>query len=180
MFNKFPSRWFTLSNGEQILLSNLTRYIALPKELIQNELAYIRYTVQDGERPDILSYRLYGTSEYWWVICMANEMKDPINDWPLTQNELYDLCEEKYQVNYDDPYNDVHHYLTSDNTITDLGIYKLEYPEQSDEWLINFYNLTPVTLFEHEENLNNEKRKIRLLDPQYISLIEDAIIKAFE
>ena len=28
-------------------------------------------------RADLLSYRIYGTSDYWWVICVANNIIDP-------------------------------------------------------------------------------------------------------
>jgi hypothetical protein len=34
------------------------------------------------ERPDLLSYDLYGTSEYWWVFAIRNpnSIQDPIYD----------------------------------------------------------------------------------------------------
>lgn len=34
------------------------------------------------QRPDLLAYRLYGTSRYWWVFSMRNPdiLKDPIRD----------------------------------------------------------------------------------------------------
>jgi hypothetical protein len=28
-------------------------------------------------RPDLLSYRLYGTVDYWWVLLVANNIVDP-------------------------------------------------------------------------------------------------------
>jgi hypothetical protein len=34
----------------------------------------------DMQRPDYLSYRLYGLSEYWWVICKLNKIDDLWND----------------------------------------------------------------------------------------------------
>ena len=30
----------------------------------------------DG-RPDLLSFKLYGTPDYWWLICAANKIIDP-------------------------------------------------------------------------------------------------------
>ena len=30
----------------------------------------------DG-RPDLLAYKLYGSSNYWWVLCVANSIIDP-------------------------------------------------------------------------------------------------------
>jgi len=31
-------------------------------------------------RPDLLSYAVYGTSKYWWVICEANRVVDPFEE----------------------------------------------------------------------------------------------------
>jgi len=28
-------------------------------------------------RPDYISYDVYGNSKYWWIIAMANDIKDP-------------------------------------------------------------------------------------------------------
>lgn len=28
-------------------------------------------------RPDAISYEVYGNAKYWWVIAMANDIKDP-------------------------------------------------------------------------------------------------------
>lgn len=28
-------------------------------------------------RPDAISYNVYGNSKYWWIIAMANDIKDP-------------------------------------------------------------------------------------------------------
>ena len=33
------------------------------------------------ERPDQLSYKLYGLFDYYWVLMLTNKIKDPINDW---------------------------------------------------------------------------------------------------
>jgi hypothetical protein len=36
-----------------------------------------RYTVQDEEgRPDLLSYRIYGDTQYWWILLYYNSIID--------------------------------------------------------------------------------------------------------
>jgi len=39
-------------------------------------------TPKQQHRPDLLSYELYGSSNYWWTIVMLNRniLKDPIRD----------------------------------------------------------------------------------------------------
>ena len=67
------------------------------------------YTIPDGERPDTLSYRYYGGFEYIWLIFLANNIFDPIFDWPLSQDELrkHIIC--KYGSS-DAANSGVHHY----------------------------------------------------------------------
>ena len=36
-------------------------------------------------RPDLISYKAYGTSELWWVIYEYNGIKDPLFDLKLNQ-----------------------------------------------------------------------------------------------
>ena len=40
----------------------------------------------DECRPDIISYRAYGTQNYWWFICWYNGYMDIWND--LTENQI--------------------------------------------------------------------------------------------
>lgn len=35
------------------------------------------YLIKDGEKPETLSYKLYGRSDYHWLILMFNELIDP-------------------------------------------------------------------------------------------------------
>jgi len=34
----------------------------------------------DIQRPDYLSYRIYGASDYWWILCKINKIDDVWND----------------------------------------------------------------------------------------------------
>lgn len=40
------------------------------------------YLVNDTDlmRPDMISYKMYGTVNYWWIICLVNNIFDPFND----------------------------------------------------------------------------------------------------
>ena len=36
-----------------------------------------RYTVQDEEsRPDLMSFRIYGDTQYWWILLLYNQIID--------------------------------------------------------------------------------------------------------
>lgn len=34
----------------------------------------------DVGRPDIISQKIYGTTNYWWFVCWWNKISDPWND----------------------------------------------------------------------------------------------------
>ena len=59
-------------------------------------LMYKSYHLQDGERPDHVSLKLYGTTDYYWTLFMVNE--DIVNtfaDWPCSRAEI----ENKININ---------------------------------------------------------------------------------
>ena len=54
------------------------------KDSIKSDIAaYYPYLVQEGERPDILSFRYYGSVSYAYLILLFNNIIDPQFDWPL-------------------------------------------------------------------------------------------------
>jgi hypothetical protein len=40
------------------------------------------YTVNEADiyRPDMISFKVYNTVVYWWLICYVNEIHDPYSD----------------------------------------------------------------------------------------------------
>lgn len=55
------------------------------------------YSIQDGERPETLSYRVYDRSDLYWIILLFNEIHDPTFEWPLSTAELESKLETKYK-----------------------------------------------------------------------------------
>jgi hypothetical protein len=41
---------------------------------------YYRIVAQDAMRPDLISYRCYGTVEFWWLILVFNGIENPFTD----------------------------------------------------------------------------------------------------
>lgn len=44
------------------------------------EPSYYRTTAIDVMRPDLISYRVYGVVDYWWIICLVNQIDCPLTD----------------------------------------------------------------------------------------------------
>ena len=85
--------------GDEILPSkfqDLSVYIDLLDQIVDDASFYEKYTILDGERPDTLSYKLYGTTAYYWTFFLLNE-KIRRQGWPLTFQEVYANSKLYYQ-----------------------------------------------------------------------------------
>ena len=139
-------------------VTNLLRRVALRARVRTNVLLYDTYDVKSGETPESLSHRLYGDSEYHWIIMLVNDITDRYHDWPMTEAQFLQFIKDKY-TNVDA----IHHYEISqesgDTSLKiNIGTSNTDYP-----------SATAITNYEYEQEVQDAKRKIRLLDPSYIS-----------
>ena len=67
--------------------------------LIYTITHYTDYTILDGDRPDILSYRLYGDIRYYWLFYYIND-KIKEEGWPLTAQEVFEQMGKYYPHQY--------------------------------------------------------------------------------
>lgn len=58
---------------------------------------FFEYNIKDGETPESLSNRIYGSSNYHWVILMFNNIIDPLFDWPLSRTKFEKFLKKKYK-----------------------------------------------------------------------------------
>jgi hypothetical protein len=94
-------------SGNLDRLKNLTSKAKVADSLINNAGFYETVEVIDGERPDHLSQRLYGSSQYHWTFLLLNpQIKNIWDDWPMKYSQLVEYCIQKYQ------------YLAADTDIT--------------------------------------------------------------
>ena len=85
-------------SGNFDLLKNLTAKAKVSDELINNAGFYQTVEIIDGERPDHLSQRLYGSDKYHWTFLLLNpQIKNIWDDWPMKYSQLVEYCIEKYQ-----------------------------------------------------------------------------------
>lgn len=105
----------TISYGG-VLLSDTTINYAVTKNT-KRLLEYLNsYTIQDGETPELVSLKLYGTRDYHWLIMLLNERFDIRKDWPISSQSLEDYIETELE----DP-NSCYAYLDADGNILVYG-----------------------------------------------------------
>jgi hypothetical protein len=78
-----------------VAFQDLSSYVSLIDKIGEQISAYIEYEIVDFERPDTLSYRLYGNAEYDWTFFLMND-KLRERGWPLPLQDLYDVATKHY------------------------------------------------------------------------------------
>ena len=157
-FANFPVIIYdSVGNGNFKVVTNLLKRVAIRAKVRTNTALYDTYDVKDGETPEILADKLYKDAELHWVILLVNDITDRYHQWPQNTNQFLAYINDKYS-NVDA----THHYeisqVSGDTTIKiDIGTDNTEHSGAS-----------VVTNYEYEEDLQNKKRKIRLLDPSYL------------
>ena len=164
-FKNFPTIIYdAVGNGEFKDVKNLLRRVAIRAKVKTNTLLYDTYDVKEGESPESIAHKLYGDPELHWVVLLVNDVTDRYHQWPLNYSQFNQYIADKY-----DNIDGVHHYelaQSSGNTDTKIEVYNNSALYSGDQ---DFYSsATTITNREYEETQQDQKRKIRLLDPRYI------------
>ena len=175
---------------DRIIVKNLFKRSKLRTDVDQAITAFNYYYVEDQQRPDILAQELYGDSELDWVVLTSNNITNVRNQWPLNHDDLHSYMLEKYgseqnilgihhseTVKIVDEYNreilkgglevDANFTFTFVGTVTSStgSLIKVNFGGS------NSNTITPVasiTNYDYEVKINEEKRKIRVLKPQFL------------
>lgn len=176
------------SNTDYVQTKNLFRRVKIREDLFSNFMQFDRYKVEGDERPDNVSETVYGKDTLDWVILLSNNIIDVKNEWPLTQLQLNQFLNEKYTPQQ---LVSIHHYETlelrdnKNQLILPAGItvdedFNMEYLSggqiRSTNSLVDGRPIKAVTFFDHENELNDRKRNINVLKPEFLGIF----IKDFE
>ena len=95
-FEPFGYVRYKFGDGEApVLFNDLTEYVDVIDAVKENVTLLNKYTVVAGERPDALSYELYGTTDYYWTFFLLND-HIRISGWAQPESELLTLAKSKY------------------------------------------------------------------------------------
>tara|TARA_B100000427_G_scaffold57065_1_gene44581 strand:+ start:1364 stop:2035 length:672 start_codon:yes stop_codon:yes gene_type:complete len=184
---KYVSRLPDAKISDYITVKNLFKRVFLREDIYQNLTFFNKYSVVGDDRPDNVAAQVYQDSTLDWLILLTNNIINIANEWPLGQQEFNRYLLDKYNNDYNEIYNGIHHYETievkdsNDVIIIPAGL------EVSEDFSTTYYdyfigglttanNITrPITNFQYEENLENKKREIFILKPEYISVVLDDI-----
>ena len=157
-FDNFPTIPYDAEgNGKFKDVKNLLRRVGIRAKVKTNTMLFDTYDVKNGESPESIAFKLYDNSELHWVVMLVNNITDRFHDWPMSEAQFLQFVNDKY-----DNVDAVHHYEISQSSgdtskKINIGTSNSDYP-----------TATAITNFEHEQEQQDIKRKIRLLDPSYL------------
>jgi hypothetical protein len=95
-FRNFPLVRYKYGNEvDTALTQNISTYINILDELRDDIAFYEKVTVGEFERPDTLSFKLYGHSNFHWTFYFLNSHVRE-SGWPLSVQELYTRVQKDY------------------------------------------------------------------------------------
>lgn len=160
---------FPITDYDGISLRNILLKSKIISDILNRNDIFHPFTIEDGERPDTVAYDYYGDSELYWIVLMSNNIVDPYYDWPMTQNEFRSYIVKKYgtvqaamqEIIYW-KHADYDYYMTPESK-------SLLTNDEIQGWVL------PVYAFDWENESNEKRREIRLIDrglvPQILSEI---------
>jgi hypothetical protein len=227
----------TISDGTIIPFRDIFVQRNILKNFFTDRDSISTYTIKTGDTPRSLSYYLYGSERYEWLIYCMNSIVNPYYDWPLSEDSFYEYINSKYlnnkclflgldtfvnnfkvgdvitsgnatatitawdrtlckitiknvvgtfQVNsvvtsntssgtikriIDRAESALHHFETENKIILDpyVGYLQSYISSQNEQYAI--------TNLQYEERLNDEKRQIYIIKPEYCRLAESLMVR---
>jgi hypothetical protein len=96
-FNYFPKTAYTFDGVNFEVVTNLLSKVSFEDDFKNNSVIYYEYTITDGETPEILAHKIYGSVDKYWIILMLNDILHPQFDFPLNESSLNKYIDIKYR-----------------------------------------------------------------------------------
>lgn len=182
------------STGNSKVMTNLLARASVIPQILKDPLVYYSYDIQEGDTPEIIAHKYYGDSYRYWIVLFANELLDPQWDWPLTHSVFEQYLADKYpSINV---YTEIEYYEkvitqydanTQTTTVNKVRIDEDTYNglpvTQTATYILPTGPVTitttrnAVSIYDYELSLNEAKRNIKILNSNYVDLMETQLKK---
>jgi len=207
-FKYFPTTYYykDYESTNLDVLTNIISRFSFEKSFKENTVVFYEYSVQDGETPEIVANKFYGSSERHWIILNLNDIIDPQYDWPLNERTLIQYVEDKYSsASYANTANtgvsgmtwaqsnNAKYFKIETRTEQISGEFIQERIEIDASTYANVSETTssvtlgdgniitvaitkePQTYYQYEVELNDDKRLIKILKPEFVNAAEQEV-----
>jgi len=180
---EYVSRLPDAKISDYIKVKNLFKRGLLRDDIFQNLAFFSKYQIVGDDRPDNVAFKIYRDSSLDWLVLIANNILNVADEWPMASSSFDEILLDKYG-SYDTLFNGIHHYETievkdsSNKKIIVRGL------QVESDFSITFYDgniggyktltpVKPITNYQYEEKINDAKRNIYLLKPEYQQVVRD-------
>lgn len=161
------------------LAIDITRRFRIEQITRNSKLIFYDYEIKDSDRPDIMADKYYGDPRLDWLFFLTNNIYDPYYQWPLNYKQLTDYVRQKYG-SVSVAQATTHHYEQILQARTERVEYDgtiINIPERAVIVDYTTYASLATTARrlvnsnEFEENENNRRRIIKILDRAFVPSI---------
>ena len=158
------------------IVKNIFKRAVLRDDVFDEVTAFTKYSVVGDERPDQVAFDFYGDSGLDWVVLTTNNIIHVRDEWPMGNQDFLTYLNDKYTSQ---ELSNIHHYetdllrdsqgkLIQSKGLTVPGDYSISFLDNGV--LRTESKITSFTFFDHETNLNDKKRNIDILKPEYLTI----------
>ena len=168
------------------VVKNIFKRAIIRDDIFDEATAFTKYSFIGDERPDQVAAGFYNDSTLDWVVLTTNNIVHVRDEWPMGNQDFLTYLNEKYTA---EELSNIHHYETklirdsSGKLIQPVG---LTVPAgHSITFLDNGVlreesSLTSFTFLEHETDVNDNKRNINILRPEYLNFFLESFEEIME
>ena len=166
-FAKFPKIMYDiLGDGNTTVVTDLLRRVKIKSSIKDSLTMFDTYSVEGGESPETIAYKLYGDSKYHYVILLLNNITDRYYGWPLGDSEFETYVTKKYA----EP-GAIHHYEVTQSSGRTTSNGPDDYSHRI-EVNSDASGAQSVSNYEYERRIQDQLRQIKLLNPDYLPAFE--------
>ena len=164
-FDQFPTMKYNITGvvGDAKDITDIWRKVKVRSKIANNLALYDSFDVPEGDSPETIAYKVYGSTDYFWVVCIVNNVVNRYYDWPLDEYNFQQFVKDKY-----DNADGIHHYEKTQSSGKQKGQGPSDYSHK-----IEVNSDTPgaeaVSNIEYERREQDKKRQIKLLNPSYLN-----------
>ena len=163
-------------------VTNIMSRVRFKPSVIENITDYYPYKVLEGERPDIVSFKKYGTVAYSYLILLINDIVDPLFDWPLPSRQFENYIIEQYGSVATAQSTNKYYYQIIRPEVARTGVSERvpEYKIIVDQSTYNTLDASvrsAQSVYDWETEQNDNKREIKIINPDFIQDIDYEVKK---
>ena len=193
-FSYFPTTPHDITNENRtVKLTNILRRFKVDSSLKDRALVFYEYQIQEGDRPDTIAEKYYGSANYSWLVMHFNDINDVLRDFPLFGDNFENFVAGKYG-SVATAQSTIHEYrifcrhrdangvdspakkrTLIDGTIIEERVLVVDLTTFNATDSAYKYNVAGVTKYDYEVELNEKRRDIELLDVKYLPTVRDEV-----